>query len=105
MSYGLKEYKELIEKNLLELRDPMSTPFGCDPHSDLSITVRYAKMESINYAIEMLPEIKVPKVPMKDHEFRDQVNELLILTRTYGHTQQLRTHLRSFLLNFKEKCE
>jgi hypothetical protein len=105
MSYGLKEYKALLEKNLIDLRNPMSTPFGCDPHSDLSITVRYAKMESINYALEMLPEIKEPKVPMKDHEFREQVNELLELVKTYGHTQQLRTHLRSFLYQFKEKCE
>jgi len=105
MNYGLKEYKELLEKNLRELSDPMCVPFGMDPFSNQALDYRQAKIESINYALEMLPEIKVPKVPMKDHEFRDQVNELLILTRTYGHTQQLRTHLRSFLLNFKDKCK
>jgi hypothetical protein len=41
---------------------------------------------------------------MKDHEFREQVNELLELVKTYGHTQQLRTHLRTFLYQFKEKA-
>lgn len=54
--YGLKEYKELLEKNLRDLKDPNCIPFGCDPSSQMSIAVRHAKMESINYALEMLPE-------------------------------------------------
>jgi len=102
MNYGLKEYKELLEKNLQQLKDPMSTPFGCDPHSNLSITVRYAKQESINYALEMLPEIKEP---MKDHEFRDQVNELRDLCNTFYKTEQLRGRLADFLQAFREKCK
>ena len=55
--YGLKEYKELLEKNLREIRNPMSSPFGSDPHSVQETLIRHAKMESINYAIEMLPEV------------------------------------------------
>lgn len=105
MNYGLKEYKELLENNLRELSDPMCVPFGMDPFSNQALDYRQAKIESINYAIEMLPEIKVPKVPMKDHEFRDQVNELKELVLKYKDTQQLRTHLRTFLYNFKEKCQ
>lgn len=64
MSYGLKEYKDLLEQNLRDLRNPMSIPFGMDPLTSEATAYRTAKMESINYAIEMLPEIKEP---MKDH--------------------------------------
>lgn len=73
MSYGLKEYKMLLEQNLRDLRNPLSVPFGMNPSSSEATGYRAAKMESINYAIEMLPEIKEP---MKDHEFRDQVHTL-----------------------------
>lgn len=55
--YGLEEYKELLEKNLRELSNPMSVPFGMDPHSHHAIDYRQAKMESINYALEMSPEV------------------------------------------------
>lgn len=56
MSYGLKEYKELLEKNLDSLKSPLSVPFGMDPSSVAANSYRRNKMESINYAIEMLPE-------------------------------------------------
>ena len=62
MKYGLPEYKALLEKNLRELRDPMSTPFGSDPFSAASVAVRIAKMESINYALEMLPDDPYPEL-------------------------------------------
>lgn len=55
--YGLKEYKALLEKNLAELNNPMSVPFGMDPHSEIARCYRRWKQESINYALEMLPEI------------------------------------------------
>lgn len=55
--YGLKEYKELLERELLRLGDPNSTQFGLDPFCEMEINIRLAKQESINYAIEMLPEI------------------------------------------------
>lgn len=57
-TYGLPEYKALLEREMMHLRDPNNVPFGCDPSSQMSINVRHAKMESINYALEMLPEIK-----------------------------------------------
>lgn len=98
--YGIKEYKELLEKNLKDLQDPMSSPFGSDPYSSHQTEIRIAKMESINYALEMLPDHN----DMKDHQFRDHVNDLLNLVKTYGHTQQLRLHLRSFLYHFKDQC-
>lgn len=102
MSYGLKEYKELLEKNLKDLKNPNNVPFGMDPFGNVAALYRRNKSESINYALEMFPEIKEP---MKDHEFRGEVNALLELVKTYAHTQQLRAHLRSFLYQFKEKVE
>lgn len=101
MTYGLKEYKELLERNLMELKDPNTVPFGMDPHSGQAADYRRNKSESINYALEMLPEIKEP---MKDHEFREEVNDLYRLVKVYANTQQLRSNLSGFLREFKEKC-
>lgn len=100
MSYGLKEYKDLLEQNLRDLRNPMSIPFGMDPFTSEATAYRTAKMESINYAIEMLPEIKEP---MKDHEFREEVNHLTNLAYDYAETMQLRERMRMFLQSFKDK--
>lgn len=55
-AYGLKEYKELLEQNIKMLDDPMQCPFGMDPLTDGALW-RRAKQESLNYAIEMMPEI------------------------------------------------
>lgn len=54
--YGIKQYKELLERELSRLSDPNNSPFGTDPYSQFEIAIRNAKRESINYAIEMLPE-------------------------------------------------
>lgn len=56
MSYGLKEYKALLEKNFNDLKNPLNVPCQLNPFGDSGNAYRYAKMESINYAIEMLPE-------------------------------------------------
>lgn len=53
--YGLKEYKALLERELLRLDDPNNTQFGLDPFCEMEINIRLAKQESINYAIEMMP--------------------------------------------------
>lgn len=100
MSYGLKEYKDLLEQNLSDLRNPMSIPFGMDPFTSEATAYRTAKMESINYAIEMLPEIKEP---MKDHEFRDEVHTLRDIAIDFAGTGQLRSRLSMFLKSFKDK--
>lgn len=100
MSYGLKEYKALLEQNLRDLSNPMNIPFGMDPFTSEATAYRTAKMESINYALEMLPEIKES---MKDHVFREQVNDLKWLVEVYGDTQQLRSRLSEFLTQFKDK--
>lgn len=42
---------------------------------------------------------------MKEHEFRDQVNELKELVMLYKDTQQLRERLRIFLQTFRDKVE
>lgn len=102
MSYGLKEYKALLEKNLADHQNPMSVPFGMDPFSSQATGYRSAKAESINYALEMLPEIKET---MKDHVFREEVNDLHRLVKVYGNTQQLRSQLSAFLRQFKESLE
>lgn len=100
MTYGLKEYKALLERNLLDFANPMSCPFGMDPSSAQAVYYRLTKMESFNYAIEMLPEIKEP---MKDHEFAQSVNELREICKAYGSTEQLRARLAIFLQDFREK--
>lgn len=102
MTCGLREYKALIEKNLEELKDPMNVPFGVDPNSYEGILYRKNKMETINYAIEMLPEIKEP---MKDHEFAIEVNNLRVLARKFAGTEQLRSRLSMFLQSFKDKIQ
>lgn len=102
MSYRLREYKELLEKNLEELKNPMNIPFGMDPKGGPAVDYRRNKREAISYAIEMLPEIKEP---MKDHEFRDHVNTLRDIAITYGGTGQLRSRLSMFLQDFKERVE
>ena len=102
MTYGLKEYKVLLQQNLRDLNNLMNVPFGMDPHSSQACAYRAAKRESINYALEMLPEIKEP---MKDHVFREEVNDLHRIVKVYGNTQQLRSQLSSFLHHFKECVE
>lgn len=102
MSYGLKEYKDLLEKNLADLQKPMSVPFGMDPYSTWATGYRAAKAESINYALEMLPEIKEP---MKDHVFRDHVHTLRDIAIDFAGTGQLRARLAEFLRQFKESVE
>lgn len=42
---------------------------------------------------------------MKDHEFRQEVNDLKELVLTFKDTQQLRERLRIFLTEFKKKVE
>lgn len=56
MSYGLREYKELLEKALASYNDPMSCPFGMDPLRE-GAQWRLAKQEAFLYALEMLPEV------------------------------------------------
>lgn len=102
MSYGLKEYKALLEQELVDLRDPMNVPFGMDPFSSQSTGYRAAKAESINYALEMLPEIKEP---MKDHVFRDEVHTLRDIAIEFAGTGQLRSRLSMFLKEFKDKVQ
>ena len=42
---------------------------------------------------------------MKDHEFREQVNELKELVLKFKDTQQLRSRLATFLSDFKSEVE
>lgn len=42
---------------------------------------------------------------MKDHEFREQVNELKELVLKFKDTQQLRSRLATFLSDFKNQVE
>jgi hypothetical protein len=42
---------------------------------------------------------------MKDHEFREQVNELKELVLKFKDTQQLRSRLSTFLSEFKVEVE
>lgn len=102
MTYGLKEYKALLDKNFEDLKDPMNVPCSLIPYSFEAYAWQTAKRESINYAIEMLPEIKEP---MKDHEFAQSVNELREICKSYGSTEQLRARLAVFLQDFREKIQ
>lgn len=100
MSYGLKEYKDLLEKNFEDLNNPLNVPCSLIPYTIEAKAWQVAKQESINYAIEMLPEIKEP---MKDHVFREEVNHLTNLAYDYAETMQLRERMRMFLQSFKDK--
>lgn len=40
---------------------------------------------------------------MKDHEFREEVNNLKDLVLKYKDTQQLRSRLSAFLIDFEKK--
>jgi hypothetical protein len=42
---------------------------------------------------------------MKDHEFREYVNNMMMVFKNYGHTQQLRTHVSSTMMSFKQQIE
>ena len=100
MSYGLKEYKALLEKNFEDLKNPLNVPCSLIPYTIEAKAWQVAKQESINYAIEMLPEIKEP---MKDHEFRDEVHTLRDIAIDFAGTGQLRSRLSMFLQSFKDK--
>lgn len=54
-NYGLKEYKELLEKALKAYSDPMECPCDLDPYKE-GVIYRRAKQEALTYALEMLPE-------------------------------------------------
>lgn len=54
--YGMKDFKELLEKRLKECDDPMNIPFGCDPYSQSSINRRMQQKATYSYVLEMLPE-------------------------------------------------
>jgi hypothetical protein len=53
----------------------------------------------------LIPNCDPPVSGMKDHEFREQVNDLKRLCDTFKGTDQLRSQLALFLKQFKEKCE
>lgn len=96
--YGLKEYKALLEDEIKRLNDPMSTPFGCDPFIQTSINIRLAKLESINYAIEMIPS----QFDIARHSKRlvERLKEELNLARTNeARYEKLRSYMSS---NVKE---
>lgn len=53
--YGLKEYKELLEKALREYGNPDNCPFGMDPHTE-GAAYRQNKREILVWCLDMLPE-------------------------------------------------
>lgn len=57
-----------------------------------------------NYERVLIPNCEQPVGAMKDHEFREQVNNLKRLCDTFKGTDQLRSQLALFLKQFKEKC-
>lgn len=55
--YGLKEYKELLEKAYKKYQNPMECPFGMDPYKEGAF-YRQNKLEMLQWCLEMLPEIE-----------------------------------------------
>lgn len=56
--YGLKEFKALMEKRYEELNNPLEVPFPMDPYSHEAARYRFIKQETLNYVLEMMPEIE-----------------------------------------------
>jgi hypothetical protein len=54
--YGIKEYKELLEKALQDYKNPMECPFGMDPYSNEGVLYRQSKREVLQWCLEMLPK-------------------------------------------------
>lgn len=123
MDYGLKEFRELMENRYKECDDPMSVPFGVDPHGGYSKDLRCIRKEVYRDVLENFPdsigisrhskrlieelrsENERLKQPMKDHVFREEVNALKQVCLNYANTDQLRSRLADFLQSFKEKCQ
>lgn len=57
MQYGLKEFKELIEKRLTDAGDPINLPFGVDPNSAYGVLVMRLRREIYTDVLEQFPEI------------------------------------------------
>jgi hypothetical protein len=55
--YGMKEYKELLEKALLKYNNPMECPFGMDPYVEGRIH-RTAIQDTLVWCLDMLPEVE-----------------------------------------------
>jgi hypothetical protein len=53
--YGLKEYKELLEKAYKRYQNPMECPFGMNPYTEGAF-YRQNKLEMLQWCLEMLPE-------------------------------------------------
>ena len=58
----------------------------------------------IVFLIVMLDYVRC-LIKMKDHEFRESVNELKRLVDVHGRTMHLRDVLSRFLMQFREKCK
>lgn len=56
-TYGIKEYKELLEKAIKNYNNPMECPCEMDIYKE-GVIYRRAKQEALTYALEMLPEFK-----------------------------------------------
>jgi hypothetical protein len=55
--WGLKEFRDLMEKRLADYKDPMHIPFGMIPHSGQANDYQRLKRETYSDVLEMIPEI------------------------------------------------
>lgn len=98
MSYGLKEaYEEGFSDGSLAGDDRYDWGGFRDELSKL-----WSESEAYTYTQSKTSQ---NKEPMKDHEFREQVNLLRDLAINYAQTGQLRERMAVFLKEFKDKVE
>lgn len=56
MEYGLKEFKELMEKRFVDAKNPMNVPCTIMPGSDLANFYIQIKRETYRDVLEMFPD-------------------------------------------------
>lgn len=68
MSYGIREFKTLMENSFEAYGKVGSTPFPMDPYSREAVQLRNNKREAYQYVLEMMPDVDQIEQDKKDAE-------------------------------------
>lgn len=93
MEYGLKEFKELLEKRFKDCDDPMNIPFGCDPTSEKSKFRRQIQKETYRDVLEQFPD----SIGISRHSKR-------LIEKQRSEIELLQNQLAEYVRNRSVKC-